>query len=84
MEDRSPSSRQRRLKLFRRGAETLSAYARPPFVARELAISASIGSIDDTVNESQATLVARFVEPRQAVATPDWGVGVRGQTLNNG
>ena len=40
-------------------------------------------SIDDTVNESQATFVARFVEPWQAVATPDWGVGVGGQTLNS-
>jgi hypothetical protein len=39
-------------------------------------------SIDDTVNESQATFVARFVEPWQAVATPDWGVGIGGQILN--
>lgn len=40
-------------------------------------------SIDDTVNESQATFVARFVEPWQAVATPDWGVGLGGDSLNS-
>jgi len=39
-------------------------------------------SIDDTVNESQATFVARFVEPWQAVQTPNYGVGVGGQSIN--
>jgi hypothetical protein len=40
-------------------------------------------SIDDTVNESQATFVARFVDPWQAVATPDGGVGIGGQSINS-
>ncbi len=32
-------------------------------------------SIDDAVTEMQATFVARFVEPWQAVKAKDWGLG---------
>jgi hypothetical protein len=36
-------------------------------------------SIDDAVSEMQATFVARYVEPWQAVAGKDFGVGVGGE-----
>jgi hypothetical protein len=41
-------------------------------------------SIDDAVTEMQATFVARYVEPWQAVRGKDFGIGVGGDSLGAG
>ncbi len=40
-------------------------------------------SIDDAVTEMQATFVARYVEPWQAVMAKDFGLGVGGEDLTS-
>ncbi len=40
-------------------------------------------SIDDAVTEMQATFVARFIEPWQAVRGKDYGIGVGGDSLSS-